>query len=152
MSSLQVGLIKIIRISWCQQFETTVWKVVKRYYRIVAAFSGKFQINQTIPVNICIRKHAAAWFGGTSHTCARTHTPLHAEFLRNFITTTQKKNTLRVWCTLSHANIYNIDLLLLVFDLRFSQLQSMEGTAAETPYCAGSAPLCFAAGEFSCPQ
>lgn len=52
--------------------ETTVWKVVEGYYGIVAAFSGKFQINRRIPVNIWIRKHAAAWFGGTSHTCART--------------------------------------------------------------------------------
>lgn len=60
-----------------------------------------------------------------------------------------KKDMLRVWCTLSHANIYNIDLLLLVFDLHFFQLESMEGTAAGTVYCVGSMPLCSAAEEFS---
>lgn len=87
-----------------------------------------------------------------THACARA--PPCAKFLKNFITARlkKKKDTLRVWCTLSHANISYIDLLLLVFDLHFSQLKSMEGTAAETTYFVGSMPLCSAAVEFSCPQ
>lgn len=82
------------------------------------------------------------------HTHAQAHmtSSVHAKFLQNFITTTQKKDTLRIWCTLSHANISNINLLLLVFNLHFSQCWSMEGTAAETSYCAGSVPLCLQLG------
>lgn len=87
------------------------------------------------------------------HTHARAHTPHCMQNSRETLLQAQKKKyTLRVWCTLSHADICNIDLLLLVFHLHFSQLWSMEGTAAESPYCVGSVPLCFAAGEFSCPQ
>lgn len=91
--------------------ETTVWKAVKRYYRIVAAFSGKFQIKQRIPVNICIRKHAAAWFRDASYTCAHTHAPLHAKCLRNVITTTQKKG---------HTQEFGALFLMLIFTTSIS--------------------------------
>lgn len=85
------------------------------------------------------------------YTCTHTLVPM-CKILEQLHYNQTKKDTLRVWCTFSHANIYSTDLLLLVFDLHFFQLKSMEGTAAGTMYCVGSMPLCSAAEEFSWPQ